>query len=75
MILLYFFQNILSSLLCYSWLITERKKKTADIFKENNHLYLDKVKSKVKSLSCVRLFVTPWTVAYQAPLSMGFSRQ
>ena len=29
----------------------------------------------MKSLSCVRLFVTPWTVAYQAPLSMGFSRQ
>ena len=29
----------------------------------------------VKSLSCVRLFATPWTVAYQAPLSMGFSRQ
>ena len=31
--------------------------------------------SKVKSLSLVRLFATPWTVAYQAPLSMGFSRQ
>ena len=31
---------------------------------------------KVKSLSSVRsLFATPWTVAYQAPLSMGFSRQ
>ena len=30
---------------------------------------------KVKSLSHVRLFATPWTVAYQAPLSMGFSRQ
>ena len=30
---------------------------------------------KVKSLSRVRLFVTPWTAAYQAPLSMGFSRQ
>ena len=30
---------------------------------------------KVKSLSHVRLFVTPWTVAHQAPLSMGFSRQ
>ena len=30
---------------------------------------------KVKSLSRVRLFVTPWTVAYQDPLSMGFSRQ
>ena len=26
-------------------------------------------------LSCVRLFVTAWTVAHQAPLSMGFSRQ
>ena len=30
---------------------------------------------EVKSLSRVRLFGTPWTVAYQAPLSMGFSRQ
>ena len=28
-----------------------------------------------QSLSCVHLFVTPWTVAHQAPLSMGFSRQ
>ena len=31
--------------------------------------------SSVQSLSHVRLFVTPWTVARQAPLSMGFSRQ
>ena len=30
---------------------------------------------KVKSLSRVRLFATPWTVAHQAPPSMGFSRQ
>ena len=30
---------------------------------------------KVKSLSRVQLFATPWTVAYQAPPSMGFSRQ
>ena len=30
---------------------------------------------KVKSLSRVRFFVTPWTVAHQAPPSMGFSRQ
>ena len=30
---------------------------------------------KVKSLSHVRLFGTPWTAAYQAPPSMGFSRQ
>ena len=34
-----------------------------------------KVKVKVKSLSHVRLFATPWNVAYQAPPSMEFSRQ
>ena len=34
-----------------------------------------KWKVKVKSLSHVWLSVTPWTAAYQAPLSMGFSRQ
>ena len=28
-----------------------------------------------KSAKCIRLFVTPWTVAWQAPLSMEFSRQ
>ena len=33
------------------------------------------MKVKVKSLSRVRLFVTPWTAAHQAPQSMGFSRQ
>ena len=27
-----------------------------------------------KTLSHVQLFVSPWTVAYQAPLSMGFAR-
>ena len=31
--------------------------------------------SIVESLSCVRLFVTLWAVAYLASLSMGFSRQ
>ena len=31
--------------------------------------------TEVKSLTCVRLFATPWTVAHQAPPSMGFSRQ
>ena len=30
---------------------------------------------KVKLLSCVRPLATPWTAAYQAPPSMGFSRQ
>ena len=29
----------------------------------------------MKSLSCVRLLASPWTAAYQAPPSMGFSRQ
>ena len=33
------------------------------------------MKVKVTSLSPVRLFATPWTVAHQAPPSMGFSRQ
>ena len=33
------------------------------------------MKVKVKSFSCVRLFVTPRTVAYQAPPSMEFPRQ
>ena len=34
-----------------------------------------KWKVKGKLLNCVRLLVTPWTAAYQAPPSMGFSRQ
>ena len=33
------------------------------------------LKLKVKSLNRVQLFVTPWTVTYQAPPSMSFSRQ
>ena len=33
------------------------------------------LKVKVKSLSHVQLFATPWTVAYQAPPSMEFPRQ
>ena len=33
------------------------------------------MKVKVKPLSRIRLFATPWTVAYQVPPSMGFSRQ
>ena len=36
---------------------------------------LEGQKVKVKSLSCVQFFATPWTVAYQAPPSMGFPRQ
>ena len=39
------------------------------------HFLLQCMKVKVKLLSRVRLLATPWTVAHQAPLSMGFSRQ
>ena len=41
----------------------------SDIFSDHNTM------SEVKSLSRVQLFATPWTVVYQASLSMGFSRQ
>ena len=34
-----------------------------------------KLRKKVNLLSLVQLFAIPWTVAYQAPLSMEFSRQ
>ena len=37
--------------------------------------YIVKGKVKVKSLSRVRLFATPWTLAYEAPPPMEFSRQ
>ena len=43
-----------------------------DIFKLH---YLRDCIIVVESLSRVRLFVTPWTVAHQSPLSMGFPRQ
>ena len=38
-------------------------------------LFFQYLKVKVKSLSRVQLFATPWTAACQAPLFMGFSRQ
>ena len=41
----------------------------------SSHMLVKWKKVKVKSLSRIGLFVTPWTVAYQAPPSMGFSRQ
>ena len=42
------------------------------LYKENRCEYSDVVLSP---FSHVQLLVTPWTVAHQAPLSMGFSRQ
>ena len=46
-----------------------------EVSQKEKHQYSMKVKVKVKLLGHVRLFVTPWTVAYQAPPSMGFSWQ
>ena len=45
-------------------------------FEVRSHLQSSAYEDKeVKSLSRVRLFATPWTVVYQAPPSMGISRQ
>ena len=42
--------------------------------RKQKYRYSEGIGSEVKLLSCVRLFATPWMVAYQAPPSMGFSR-
>ena len=47
------------------------KTEESPVFKE----FIVCERKKVKSLSRVRLFATPWTVAHQAPQSMEFSRQ
>ena len=39
------------------------------------YLYVCLHACMLSHFGCVHLFVTPWTVAHQAPLSMGFSRQ
>ena len=51
--------------------------KYAFISLETRHSQIDEIieELKVKLLSHVRLFATPWAIAYQAPPSMGFSRQ
>ena len=50
-----------------------KSKKTKQKQKHWGSIYLCII-WKWKLLSCVRLFTTPWTIAYQAPLSMEFSR-
>ena len=56
--------------------IFDSPAKTASLLFESPfpHLQSNHQKVKVKSLSRVRLFATPWTIAHQAPPSMGFSR-
>ena len=56
--------RLLSYLRCFSWPRIECRLPNSI-----------KVKWKCQFLSHVWLFVTPWDVAHQAPLSMGFSRQ
>ena len=59
-----------------SWQIDgETVKTVSDFIFWGSKITADGDWSEVKSLSRVRLFATPWTVAYQAPPSMGFSRQ
>ena len=72
--------------LCVCWVRKGRERdsslcgsKSANMRKQTESvkqsLTVQWLRKKVKLLSRVRLFGTPWTVAYQAPPSMGFSRQ
>ena len=57
---------------------SRRQDRTAVRYKEEplgKSLYLKAGMYVLSRFSCVQLFVTPWTVALQTPLSMGFSRQ
>ena len=55
--------------------ISEDKQNLRKCYRLKEIKEIWQLKVKVKSLSRVRLLSTPWTVAYQAPPSMGFSRQ
>ena len=61
------------------WLISNLKGKTFTVSSLNTWLQTFSYRlvcvCVCQLLSCVQLFATPQTVAYQAPLSMGFSRQ
>ena len=47
----------------------------SDMCRVEERRLIRRPKVKVKLLSPVQLFATPWTVAHQAPPSMGFSKQ
>ena len=64
-------QRTLKSLLQQHSLKVAVLQYSASFTVQLSHLYMN-VSMNVKLLSHVRLFVTPWTVAHQAPLSMGF---
>ena len=58
---------------------TGEKKKQKDIYNPGNNvngcIVWHSFVCYAKSFQCVRLFATPWTIAHQAPLPVGFSRQ
>ena len=54
---------------------TECSSTCKELFEGGRHYLHYFHHSLVKSLSHFRLFATPWTVAHQAPLPLGFSRQ
>ena len=58
--------------ICWSRLLTLVGHFCENLIEKNSSKHKSQ---KVKLLSRVRLFATPWTVAHQAPPSMGFSRQ
>ena len=55
--------------------ILRKKNDAEEIWLPDFRLYYKATVIKVKLLSHVRFLATPWTVVYQAPLFMGFSRQ
>ena len=59
---------------CKKSLLKKKKNGPRGLVGEQHHPE-NRCVCSVAQLSCVRLFVTPWTVACQTPVSMGFSRQ
>ena len=59
----------------FKWAGTSQLRDVKLLAQCDTGIMLQNVNVNVKSLSRVRLFATPWTVAYQASLSMDFSRQ
>ena len=70
------FTSLLSLCSRYLWFhhLTQHPK-TWSILLQLEHMFVQVMWSESESLSWVWLFATPWTVAWQAPLFMGFSRQ
>ena len=58
---------------CY--LTTNQSQESHESWSPHPCVFVVQLLREGKSLSCVRLFATPWMAAYNAPRSMGFSRQ